>query len=118
MKRLLFIFAALNLSTSVYAHNGNDGWVTVNNYMLWSNTNTYPQIRISIVGDTIYNPAGCSDADSYMVSTALSEAIQNRIYSTLLAALMAQKPIVLRIETANGSCELTRPKILNVRMQN
>ena len=105
------------LPLTVYGHNGNDGWVTIERFILWSNTYNNPQIRISIVGDSVYNPAGCADADSYMVATELPQAVQDRIYSTLLAAVMAGKRVTLRLDNAPGRCELTRPKVLNVRIE-
>jgi len=50
-----------------------------------------------------------------MVTTALSEKIQDRMYAALLSAVMAKKSVVLRIE--NNGCQGTRPMIMHVVIQ-
>lgn len=98
----------------VSAHDGNDGWVTLRNFSLWSNTHETDTIRVEVV-DGYYNPAQtCSNPDSYMVSSALSFEARSRIYSTLLAATLASKSIVAYINPS--SCEKDRPQILNVKI--
>ncbi len=112
MKKLLLILSLIFVS-NVYAHDGNNGWVTISNFDLWSNTYTEPQIRINLNNDTYYNPAGhCTLVDSYMVSTTLSEKQQDRIYSMLLSAVLAKKSLRIRLDT--NYCENNRPMILNV----
>ncbi|OZY86298.1 hypothetical protein CBP51_04530 [Cellvibrio mixtus] len=110
-----FIALVLLFSVNVFANNGNDGLVTVKNFQLWSNTHNAPEIRVIISGDTYYNPSNCPNPDSYMVTTALTEKIQDRIYSTLLSAVLAEKPLILRIE--NNGCQNGRPAIMNVIIQ-
>jgi len=113
MKFFFVLMVVLLAGSNTYAHDGANGWVTVQDYRLWSNTNNSDVIRIQ-VDDGYYNPASstCPDPDSYMVSTSLSVAAQQRIYSTLLAATMASKPVSLNLST--DSCEDQRPKIINV----
>jgi hypothetical protein len=108
---LLLVLLSYN---PVYAHDGNNGWVTVSNYRLWSNTYNSPAIRI-VARDTYYNPASCNNADSYMVSTALPASVQERIYSTLLASYFAKAAVTLYVSDAK--CENGRPMILNVVME-
>lgn len=117
MKKYLLVIAMGLVSTLAQAHNGNNGWVTVKGFDLWSNTYTDPQIRIIVSGDAYYNPAGsaCTGVDSYMVSTALPDKQQDRIYSTLLSAVMANKAVQLRLDT--NLCENNRPRIINVMVQ-
>lgn len=113
MKKILLSVFLTFLSTQCFSHDGNNGWVTISNFDLWSNTYTEPQIRVNLNNDTYYNPAGhCTLIDSYMVSTALTEKQQDRIYSMLLAAVMAKKPLRVRLDT--NYCENNRPRILNV----
>ncbi|MBK8186087.1 MAG: hypothetical protein IPK77_01865 [Cellvibrio sp.] len=113
MKKILFAIFLTFLSSKSFSHDGNNGWVTISNFDLWSNTYTEPQIRVNLNGDTYYNPAGiCSSVDSYMVSTALTEKQQDRIYSMLLAAVTAKKSLRVRLDT--NYCENNRPRILNV----
>ncbi len=116
MKKILLIILISVAAGFAEAHDGNNGWVTVNNMQLWSNTYLDPQIRVVLTGDTYYNPAvSCASVDSYMVSTALTEKQQDRIYSTMLSAVMAKKSIMLRLDTNN--CENGRPRIINVAIQ-
>lgn len=113
--RILSVILMALYATNAQAHDGNDGWVKISNFKLWSNTYQSDVIRIE-TSDGYYNPAGrCSNLDSYMVSTVLSLEIQQRIFSTLLAALMAGKDIRLRLDTQ--LCEQDRPSILNVTIQ-
>jgi hypothetical protein len=115
MKKYIFTLALSMIASFSEAHNGNDGFVTISNFQLWSNTYNNPQIRVVISGDTYYNPSKCINPDSYMVSTALSEKIQDRMYSNLLSAVMANKSVVLRVE--NNGCENDRPRIITVIIQ-
>ncbi len=103
-------------STQALAHDGNDSWVTAKDYQLWSNTYTDEHIRV-VPSDGMYNPAGeqCSDLDSYMVDTSLPEPVKQRIYSTLLSAVMAKRSVKLRLDSS--SCENLRPKIITVVIQ-
>ncbi|MGH8602100.1 MAG: hypothetical protein ACREXR_04785 [Gammaproteobacteria bacterium] len=96
----------------VTAHDGNDGWVTVSSFRLWSNTYGADTIRIEAAD--YYNPAACSDGDSYMVSSILSGEARQRIYATMLAAKMATKPVRLRLDTS--TCQDGRPRIVNVML--
>lgn len=112
MKKLLMALSIM-FASCTNAHDGNNGWVTISNFDLWSNTYTEPQIRINLNNDTYYNPAGhCTLVDSYMVSTSLSEKQQDRIYSMLLSAVLAKKSLRVRLDT--NYCENNRPMILNV----
>ena len=115
MKRYVLTLALSMIASFSEANNGNDGFVTISNFQLWTNIYNNTQIRVIISGDTYYNPSNCSNPDSYMVSTALSEKLQDRIYSTLLSATLAQKPVVLRVE--NNGCENNRPRIMLVIIQ-
>jgi hypothetical protein len=115
MKKLLMMIVIFSISALTSANNGNDGFVTVANFQLWSNTHNSPEIRLMVIGDTYYNPSGCPNPDSYMVTTSLSDKVQDRMYSMLLSALMAKKSVVLRIE--NNGCQGNRPMIMNVIVQ-
>jgi hypothetical protein len=112
MKKYVLTLAISMVASFSEANNGNDGFVTISNFQLWSNTYANPQIRVVISGDTYYNPSNCSIPDSYMVSTALSDKIQDRMYSSLLSATMAKKSVVMRVE--NNGCENNRPRIITV----
>lgn len=109
--RKVVIACLILMSTPLLAHNGNDGFVTADGYKLWSNTYGTNVIRV-FPSDGYYNPASCANVDSYFVSTEISLESQQRIYSTLLAAKLASKPVVLRLDT--DYCEDNRPRILHV----
>ncbi len=115
MKKYVLTLALGLIASFAEAHNGNDGFVTISNFQLWTNIYNGPQIRVIISGDSYYNPSNCSNPDSYMVSTALTDKQQDRIYSALLSATMAQKSVVLRVE--NNGCENNRPRIMLVIIQ-
>ena len=100
--------------SNTFAHDGDNGWVTAQGYTLWSNTLDESVIRI-VPNDGVYNPANCSDADSYFVSTAHTQEVQQRIYSVLLSALFAERSVRVRLDT--GSCEGARPKVLHVTVE-
>ncbi len=90
----------------------------ITNYQLWSNTYGGNTIRVQVSGGSseYYNPAvNCTNLDSYMVSDALSKAVQQRIFSVLLAGSLANKPV--RLSLATNACEKNRPRILNVTIQ-
>lgn len=112
--KFIFLVACLHSSVCI-AHNGNDGYVTIENFQLWSNTYNSAEIRVVVAGDTYYNPSNCPNTDSYMVTTTLPEKVQDRIYSTLLSAVLAKKSVVLRIE--NNGCQNNKPAIMNVIIQ-
>ncbi|MCE3251595.1 MAG: hypothetical protein K0Q67_605 [Cellvibrio sp.] len=115
MKKIVSALVLSLLPAFSVAHNGNDGFVTISNFQLWSNTYNAPEIRVILTGDTYYNPSNCPNTDSYMVTTAMSEKVQDRIYSALLSAVMAKKSVILRIE--NNGCQSGRPAIMNVIIQ-
>ncbi len=110
MKRSLSPILML-VASAAHSHNGNEGWVDTQDYELWTNTYETEFIRV-IPNDGVYNPASCTDPDSYFVSSSLSLEAQQRNYSVLLAAAMAKRPVRLRIDP--GSCEGSKPKISNV----
>ncbi len=112
---LIFLLLGLFLSNTVLSHDGNDGWVTAKNFTLWSNTYTSERIRLQ-VSDGYYNASRrCNNVDSYMVSVTLSKDAQQRIYSTLLSAVLAKRAVRLFIDS--NTCEGGRPKILNVTIK-
>ena len=115
MNRCFLTLALCMIANLSLAHNGNDGFVTIANFQLWTNNYNEPQIRVIVSGDTHYNPSNCSNSDSYMVSTALSDKVQDRVYSALLSATLAKKSVILRVE--NNGCENNRPRIMNVVIQ-
>jgi hypothetical protein len=88
-------------------------WVDISDIKLWSNTYTADTIRVE-TSEARMNPSNCSDPDSYMVLSTLSEPTQQRIYSSLLAAKMSNKIIRLRID----GCQSERPAIINVVLVN
>lgn len=111
------VFGLVTLaSAGASAHDGNGPFVTLNSgsYALWSGTYTDPTIRIILTVSDYYNPATCGNNDSYMVSTTISAESRQRLYSTLLAAKLAGKPVKLVLETANNVCEQGRPKVVSV----
>lgn len=114
MYKSSFIFALVLIASQSIAFSGNNGWLTIDDFTLWSNTYTTDTVRIEIDGD-YYNPANCTDTDSMMVAAELSEEARARIYSTLLAAKLSSTPVKLFIDSS--SCERTRPKVLNVVLE-
>lgn len=50
-----------------------------------------------------------------MVSSALSAEVRQRIYSTLLAAKLAGRPVRLYLDT--NACESNRPRVNNVTIE-
>jgi hypothetical protein len=118
LKTLACVCTALIFgSLQARAHDGNNGFVTLSGvYTLWSNTYAGDTIRIVVTSLDYYNPAGsaCTNVDSYMVSSAISAEARQRIYSTLLAAKMAGKPVKLSLDT--NYCEQARPRVLNVTL--
>ena len=115
MKKIVTALVVAATANLVQANNGNNGFVTVSNFQLWSNTYNAPQIRLVISGDTYYNPNNCSNPDSYMVSTALTDKVQDRIYSVLLSAALAKKSVILVIDS--NSCENNKPSVLTAIIQ-
>ena len=106
MKKILSILTGMSLMTNTFAVGV---WVDLTSFELWSNSYTDSQIRI-LVADTPVNPSGCADPDGYMVLSTLPQAVQQRIYSSLLTAKIADRPITLRVD----GCEDTRPAVLHV----
>ena len=82
--------------------------VTIQGYELW--TGTHGDERIRITNSSINNPENCQDPDSYMVDLTLSEEHKARIYSTLLATVMTDRPVRVVID----GCQSARPRIINV----
>ena len=103
MKKLLFLMICVTLAQNVRAAGE---WVDLTGFYLWSNTYLLDVIRVE-VGGVIQNPGGCSDPDSYMVLTTLSAEAKQRIYSTLLAAKLAGRPVRLRVD----GCESNKPPL-------
>lgn len=86
--------------------------VTINNFRLWSNTYEQDTIRIE-VNDGYYNPAEVrSDPDSYKVPSELTQEARDKLFSSLLAANLAEKSLKAFINAS--TCERQRPKIMNV----
>ena len=111
------VFAMVTLaSLGASAHDGNNGMVTLaaDSYSLWTTAGSGNVIRISLHnGNDYYNASGnCNDVDSYMVASALGTEVRQRIYSTLLSAKLAGKPVRLYLDTNN--CEENRPRVVNV----
>lgn len=106
MKSIAFSIAIL-FPLSAFA----DVFIDLADYQLWSTTNGTDVIRVVPIGASVNNTQTptCSDADSYMVKSTLSAASINRIYSTMLAAKMASKPITIVV----SGCELNRPAIVS-----
>lgn len=116
----LSVFAMVTLAAlGASAHDGDGGQVTLtaDSYKLWSNTpGSNNVIRISMRADSVYNPSqNCTDLDSYMVSSVIPEVARQRIYSTLLAAKLAGRPVRLYIDT--NACEDKRPRVNNVTIE-
>ena len=114
------VFAMVTLaSLGASAHDGSNGQVTLaaSSYKLWTNTpGAGNAIRISLLVADYYNASGnCTDVDSYMVSSALPAEARQRIYSTLLSAKLAGKPVRLYIDSNN--CESQRPMVMNVTIE-
>lgn len=115
------VFAMVTLASlgASAANDGSNGVVTLgaSSYKLWTNVGTGNVIRLSVVApETIYNAAmTCNDPDSYMVSSALPADVRQRIYSTLLSAKLAGKPVRLYIDS--NICEDNRPRVTNVTIE-
>ena len=105
MKKLLVLAMCLAVAQNARAAGV---WVDVSDYRLWSNFYLGNVIRLETSG-TIQNPAGCSNPDSYMVLTTLTEEVRQRIYSTLLAATLAGRTVRLRVD----GCETDRPAVIS-----
>jgi hypothetical protein len=101
------------------ANDGSNGVVTLaaTSYKLWTNVGSSSVIRISVIApETIYNASGtCTDPDSYMVSSTLPADARQRIYSTLLSAKLAGRPVRLYIDS--NICEDNRPRVNNVTIE-
>jgi hypothetical protein len=113
-KSIIFAALLMGATSAALAHDGNNGWVTISTFNLWSNTYSTDTIRIEAAD--YYNPAGaaCNNVDSYMVSSTISSEARQRIYSTLLAAKLANKSVRLSLDTS--TCQEGRPKILYVML--
>ncbi len=122
------VFAMVTLASlgASAANDGANGVVTLaaTSYKLWTNApGAGNAIRISVIApETIYNAPsaggttiGCTDPDSYMVSSALPAEARQRIYSTLLSAKLAGRPVRLYVDSNN--CESNRPMVMNVTIE-
>jgi hypothetical protein len=113
------VFAMATLaSLGASAHDGADGQVTLtaDSYKLWTNAGSGNVIRISLRVPDYYNASqNCNDVDSYMVASTLPADVRQRIYTTLLSAKLAGKPVRLYIDTNN--CEDNRPRVVNVTIE-
>jgi len=89
-----------------------DTFVTLTEYELWSNTYNDSQIRILDL-DGVSNPESCTDPDSYFIDPATSDVLENRIYSTLLAAKIGNQEVTVVL----NSCWSNRPRIINVILE-
>lgn len=106
MKKVMTMFLICFFSQGAQA-----AWADLSSFKLWTTTNGADLIRVFPIGTSVINDNNtCADPDSYMVSTNLTPEAIARIYSTLLAAKMADKPVLLYI----AGCENDRPAIKNV----
>lgn len=106
-KNILKCFLIALISTNAFAGQ----FVTISNFKLWATT--YGDDAIRITDATVVNPSSCSDPDSYFVLKTLTTQEKNRIYSTLLAAVSANKPVEIWVD----GCEGNRPAIKDIRIQ-
>lgn len=90
IKKMLLMACAISFNSIAYSAN-----TTVTAFELWSSNYAETGARILLTSGTIINPSGCANADSYFVSTTLSVALQNRIYSTLLMAKALDRTVTL-----------------------
>jgi hypothetical protein len=109
MKSRLTFTLLLALLSSANSTQATGMWVDISDFHLWSNTYENDIIRIQVPSG-YQNPSSCSEPDSYMVLTTLSEYSKQRIYSTLLAAKMANRPVRLWVD----GCLNDRPTVQNV----
>ncbi len=104
---VLLIIASLAMSVSVQANTD----VQIQDFDLW--TSTYGDETIRVIPSSAINPDGCTNPDSYMVDPTLSEKNTARIFSSLLAAVIGKREVIIII---NG-CTNNRPKITTVRIR-
>lgn len=111
MKKTVLLLIVMISSLSSNLVNAQWVWVNAASYNVWSNTYKTEYIRIEVFnGETIQNPSGCTDPDSYYIPASLSGGVQSRIYSALLLALSQSKKLKLWVE----GCEVNRPAVWNV----
>ena len=102
------LFVAFFLMMPFYSH---AEFVMLEDFTLWSNTYETDTIRVyKKDNQPVVNPNSCGDPDSYMVASRLSEDARERIYSSLLAAKMANRTVKIWV----SGCERERPAILHV----
>jgi hypothetical protein len=100
-----FIFATASFCNVVHAEVD----LQLTDFKVWA-IGSEKNIRVTLTSSVspANNPAGCTDPDSFFVLSTMAAETQSRIYATLLAARIAEKPVWIRI---NG-CELNRPAII------
>ena len=84
--------------------------VVLNDIHVWSNAGGNDVVRVTTPSQSVVNPSGCSDTDSYMVLSTLAKETTARIYSTLLTAKALGQAVTVRL----SGCELNRPAITSV----
>jgi hypothetical protein len=107
MRLLITVFLLLLLPNPSNANTS----VDIINFELWSTTNGLDVIRVVPTSAAVVG-IGCSDPDSYLVKTTMSDKSVNRIYATLLTAKISSRQVRLFV----SGCELNRPAIVNVIM--
>src|SRR5262245_46281518 len=111
MRLRLSVLVSLILLPSLQAWAGT--WIQVSNFWLYTSLTSSPDATIRVaVGGSFSNPELCSATVGYLVLSSLSAKNKDRIYSTLLAASMAQRPVYLYL----SGCEQNRPGILVVAL--
>lgn len=81
--------------------------IAVSNFQVWSNVGANNVARVTTPGTTVVNPSGCTDTDSYMVSSSLPKDAQARIFAILAVARSTGGSVTLRV----SGCENNRPAI-------
>ncbi len=106
MKKILLVL--LLTVSSGYASAGE--FVTLSGFELWATTYAQDTIRLANVPMPLTNPDNCSGNDSYMVSNSLGSDSKERIFSVLMAAVIAEKSVRVFVE----GCEQNLPAIKDV----
>jgi len=82
--------------------------VSLPDVVVWSNIdNGTNVIRVTTSGGVV-NPASCTNPDSYLVLTTLSQQTQSRTLAVLLTAKAMGRPVSVRVI----GCESNRPAIV------